>query len=66
MEKFLEKNQSTNIPLNAPILFSFTEDKALKQMIKAIEQLPREVLNAISEIHYDPTESDELSYFTYI
>ena len=57
--KILEKNQSTNIPLNAPILFSFTEDKALKEMIKAIEQLPEEVLNAISEIHYDPTQSDE-------
>ena len=34
--KILEKNQSTDIPLNAPILFSFTEDEALKEMIKAI------------------------------
>lgn len=64
--KILEKNQSTNIPLNAPILFSFTEDKALKQMIKAIEQLPEEVLNAISEIHYDPTQSDEFHISLYM
>jgi cell division protein FtsQ len=64
--KILEKNQSTNFPLNAPILFSFTEDEALKKMIKAIEQIPEEVLNAISEIHYDPIESDEFHISLYM
>ena len=48
-----------------PFLFSFTEDKVLKQMIKAIEQLPDEVLNSISEIHYDPTQIRSISYFTF-
>lgn len=56
--KILEENKSTDVPLNAPILFRFTEDKALKEMISGIERLPEEVLNSISEVHYDPTESD--------
>ena len=64
--KVLENHQSTNIPLNAPILFGFTEDKSLKEMIKAIEQLPEEVLNAISEIHYDPIQSDEFHISLYM
>ncbi len=62
----LKTNQNTNIPLNAPILFSFTEDRVLKEMIKAIEQLPEEVLNSISEVHYDPTDSDEFHIFLYM
>ncbi|WP_428908738.1 cell division protein FtsQ/DivIB [Niallia sp. Krafla_26] len=62
----LNKNQSTEIPLAAPILFDFTEDKALKEMINAIEQLPREVLNSISEVHYDPTESDPFHITLYM
>ncbi|WP_338469905.1 FtsQ-type POTRA domain-containing protein [Niallia sp. XMNu-256] len=64
--KILSENQSTTIPLNAPILFSFTEDKALKEMIIAIEQLPEEVLNSISEVHYDPTDSDEFHISLYM
>lgn len=64
--KFLNTNQNTDIPLNAPILFGFTEDRMLKEMIKAIEQLPEEVLNSISEVHYDPTDSDEFHIFLYM
>jgi cell division protein FtsQ len=64
--KILNSNQNTSIPLNAPILFQFTEDAMLKEMIKAIDQLPEEVLNSISEVHYDPTESDEFHIFLYM
>ncbi|WP_394232607.1 cell division protein FtsQ/DivIB [Niallia oryzisoli] len=54
----LHEKKTTDLPLNAPILFSFTENKALKEMIVSLEKLPPEVLNSISEIHYDPTDSD--------
>jgi len=54
----LHEKKTTDLPLNAPILFSFSENKALKEMIVSLEKLPAEVLNSISEIHYEPWKSD--------
>ncbi|MCQ6274005.1 FtsQ-type POTRA domain-containing protein [Bacillus sp. V3B] len=56
--KILKEKTTTDLPLNAPILFSFTENNVLEEMIKSLEQLPVGVLNSISEIHYDPKETD--------
>ncbi|WP_071395424.1 cell division protein FtsQ/DivIB [Bacillus tuaregi] len=62
----LHEKKTTDLPLNAPILFSFSEDKALKEMIFSLEKLPPEVLNSISEIHYDPTEADSFHISLYM
>ena len=57
--KVLKDRQVAEIPVNAPILFKFKEDSILKEMVSALEKLPDEVQNAISEIHYTPKETDE-------
>lgn len=62
--KILQEEETNNLPLNAPILFDFTENDALKEMIIGLDELPKEVLNAISEIHYEPIESD--AYHIYL
>lgn len=56
--KILNGKQTSNLPLNAPILFNFKENEVLKEMIIGLEQLPVEVINSISEIHSDPKDSD--------
>lgn len=47
------------IPVNAPILINFKEGKVLDEMIDALESLPEEVINSISEIHSKPVKTDE-------
>ena len=54
----LDEKQTTDLPLNAPVLYSFSENDVLKEMMDSLEQLPNEVLNSISEIHYDPQKTD--------
>jgi cell division protein FtsQ len=62
----LSDRKIEQLPLNAPILFNFIENNVLKEMIAHLEKLPEEVFNSISEIHYDPTESDEYHIFLYM
>ncbi|WP_338421109.1 cell division protein FtsQ/DivIB [Mesobacillus harenae] len=54
----LDKEKMTDIPVNAPILIEFKEGKVLNEMISALEFLPSELLNSISEIYYTPIETD--------
>ena len=54
----LDEKQTTDLPLNAPVLYSFSENDVLKEMMDSLEQLPSGVLNSISEIHYDPQKTD--------
>jgi cell division protein FtsQ len=49
----------TSLPINAPILKEFTEGKVLDEMINSLKELPAEVVNSISEIHYTPTKTDQ-------
>lgn len=57
--QMLNEKQMTEIPVNAPILIGFKEGRVLNEMIEGLEELPREVLNSISEINYTPKETDE-------
>lgn len=57
--KVLKDREVSEIPVNAPILFKFKEDVILKEMVTALEELPVEVLNAISEVHYTPKKTDQ-------
>jgi cell division protein FtsQ len=54
----LDEKKSSDLPLNAPVLYSFSEGEKLNEMIKSLEKLPPEVLNSISEIHHSPKKTD--------
>ncbi len=54
----LDEKKSSDLPLNAPVLYSFSEGEKLNQMIENLEKLPPEVLNSISEIHHTPKKTD--------
>nr|WP_295971547.1 FtsQ-type POTRA domain-containing protein [uncultured Bacillus sp.] len=54
----LEDKKTSSLPLNAPVLYSFSEGEKLKVMIESLEKLPPEVLNSISEIHHTPKKTD--------
>jgi cell division protein FtsQ len=57
--KVLKDRKVVEIPVNAPILYKFKEGAILKEMVTALDELPVEVLNAISEIHYTPKKTDQ-------
>jgi cell division protein FtsQ len=53
-------NKGTNsIPVDAPLLRGFKEDKALKKMISELGKLPEEVQHLISEINLTPKKTDQ-------
>ena len=52
-------NNNANSPISAPILYNFIEDDVLIELANQLKLLPPEILNAISEIHYDPKETDK-------
>jgi cell division protein FtsQ len=56
--KVLDDKKTSDLPLNAPVLYSFSEGEELAKMIENLELLPSKVLNSISEIHHDPKETD--------
>jgi cell division protein FtsQ len=47
------------IPVSAPILIEFIDDTILKEMIIGLDELPVEIVNSISEIHYTPKKTDD-------
>jgi cell division protein FtsQ len=57
--KILKNRQARKIPVNSPILFKFKEGVVLNEMVKELENLPSEILNSISEIHYSPKKTDQ-------
>jgi cell division protein FtsQ len=54
----LAVGQTDDIPVNAPILFGFEEGESLDEMIASLETLSVEIVGTISEIHYNPSETD--------
>lgn len=57
--KILKDRKTEMIPVNSPILFDFKEGAALDEMVKELENLPSEIVNSISEIHYTPKKTDK-------
>jgi cell division protein FtsQ len=57
--KVLKDRKVAEMPVNAPILFKFKEGAFLKEMVSELEELPDEVQNSISEIHYTPKKTDQ-------
>jgi cell division protein FtsQ len=56
--KILKNNKTNKIPMNSPVLFDFKENDALNEMVKGLKNLPSEIVNSISEIHYSPKKTD--------
>jgi cell division protein FtsQ len=54
----LNHQKLSSLPINAPILKDFSEGEVLEEMIISLKELPSEVVNSISEIHYTPTDTD--------
>ncbi|WHY02294.1 cell division protein FtsQ/DivIB [Neobacillus sp. DY30] len=64
--KVLKDRKFTELPVNAPILFKFKDGAVLKEMVASLDELPNEVLNAISEIHYTPKKTDRYHISLYM
>ncbi|KYD08152.1 cell division protein FtsQ/DivIB [Heyndrickxia sporothermodurans] len=58
--------QQDDILTNIPILTSFKKGKFLNEMVDQLKQLPDEILNSISEIHYDPKKTDNYHITMYM
>lgn len=43
---------------NAPILVNFDQDEILADLISQLKKIPSEIFHSISEIHYQPKETD--------
>ena len=54
----LEPLEKGEIPVLAPVLINYSEGDELQSIIGALEELPAEINNAISEIHHEPTKMD--------
>ncbi|MBS4172428.1 cell division protein FtsQ/DivIB [Bacillus sp. FJAT-49736] len=52
--------------MNGPILTNFQEGKYLKLMVEQLQQLPAEITNSISEIHYEPDKTDHYHILLYM
>ncbi|WP_337999012.1 cell division protein FtsQ/DivIB [Bacillus methanolicus] len=52
--EILKSEQTADLPVSAPLLIGFTEGEVLEEMITNLQNLPEEVINSISEIHYKP------------
>lgn len=50
--------EMNGVPINSPILMNFSEGEAMEELIEGLNGIPDEVLNSISEIHYNPKETD--------
>lgn len=56
--EILKSEQTTDLPVSAPLLIGFSEGDVLEEMILNLQDLPQEVLNSISEIQYKPKKTD--------
>lgn len=63
--KVLNKQQD-NLVTNIPILTDFKKGNILNEMVEQLQQLPEEILNSISEIHYDPKKTDNYHITLYM
>jgi cell division protein FtsQ len=63
---FILSNGQSNLPINAPVLVEFEEGPVLNEMVNELKNLPEEILNSISEIHYKPNKTDKYHITSYM
>lgn len=64
--KILEDGRLDKLPANSPILYDFKEGPVLNEMVTGLKNLPDEILNSISEIHYSPKKTDQYHISLYM
>lgn len=64
--EILDPIKKGDIPVYAPVLVGFSKGKELNQLLGELEQLPQEILNAISEIHRASTKTDTYKVTLYM
>ncbi|UAC49308.1 FtsQ-type POTRA domain-containing protein [Bacillus aquiflavi] len=57
--RLLEGEKLNELSLNSLILFNFDKKEMLNETVNELRKLPEEVLNSISETHYNPQETDK-------
>ncbi|MBS4177207.1 cell division protein FtsQ/DivIB [Lederbergia citrea] len=60
----LKKNKGAYV--NAPILTNFKKGVILEELAGQLKQFSPEILNAISEIHYDPKKTDKYHIYLFM
>lgn len=62
----LQSETTESVPLDTPLLFDFKEDNTLTKLVEELTNLPNEVYNAISEVHYTPSKTDSYHINVYM
>lgn len=61
------KDRNQSIPKGeAPILFSFTEQEQIQKISDELHKLPHDIINLISEIHWEPTKTNKNKIILYM
>ncbi|MFB1081195.1 cell division protein FtsQ/DivIB [Jeotgalibacillus sp. JSM ZJ347] len=64
---FISEPQTVQeIDFSAPVLNGFTQGEVLNDLASALSDLPDNVLNSISEVHYSPSEVDSNRIILYM
>ncbi|MBS4198868.1 FtsQ-type POTRA domain-containing protein [Bacillus sp. FJAT-49732] len=58
-------NKSTLLA-DAPLLINFKTGTYLEELVAQLKEFPSEILNAVSEIHYDPKETDKYHIYLFM
>ncbi|MDT8859118.1 FtsQ-type POTRA domain-containing protein [Alkalihalobacillus sp. MEB130] len=58
---YLEELPRHEFPSDAPLLIGFSQGELLAELSAELQELPSQLIERISEIFYEPTESDSLS-----
>jgi cell division protein FtsQ len=56
----LRKNKNGKVLLNAPVFINWAKGEDIQEMVAQLKELPKSIINSISEIHYTPIPTDTL------
>lgn len=66
LENGIRLDKEINSNLHSPILIGFTENEVLDELAAQLQQIPSEIVNSISEIKYEPKETDKYRIILYM
>ncbi len=60
------ERSATKTPTALPILYNFQQDQYLEKFTQQLNEMPKEVTDLISEVHYAPSEQDPTQIYMYM
>lgn len=60
------EDKRAGYPVSSPILIGFKEGEIMDEMLASLREVPKEVANSISEIHYTPKKTDDYHITLYM